>query len=87
MSGTVATTLRQRALPSLLAWANRITSFVPPPPAAEDSGKERIIVVQVHPNGKEPSFTLALGDAVRDSLKAAGAQVYTSGAVVAKRKL
>lgn len=83
MSGPVLSTLRRRAPPSLLAWANRITSFVPPPPAPE-GGKDRIIVVQVHPYGKEPSFTLALGDAVRDSLTAAGVQMFTSGAIVAK---
>lgn len=61
-----------------------MTSFVPPPPTPEGSKPDRIIVVQVHPYGKEPSFTLALGNAVRDSLKDAGVQVYTSGAVVAE---
>lgn len=29
-------------------------------------------MVQVHPNGKQPSFTLALGNAVRGSLEDAG---------------
>ena len=72
MSGPVVSTSRRRVLPSILTWGNRLTSFVPPPPAPEDGTKERVVVVQVHPYGKEPSFTLALGDAVRDSLKAAG---------------
>lgn len=72
MSGPVVSTSRRRALPSIMAWANRLTSFVPPPPAAEDDAKDRVVVVQVHPNGRGPSFTLALGEAVRDSLKAAG---------------
>lgn len=77
MSGPVVSTSRRRALPPLLAGAmralNRVTSFVPPPPADAAAGaKDRIVVVQVHPYGKEPSFTLALGGAVCDSLKAAG---------------
>lgn len=76
MSGNLVSMLRRRAPPSLLTWANGITSFVPPPPSPEGP-KERIIVLQVHPYGKEPSFTLALGDAVSDSLKTAGAQMST----------
>ncbi len=77
MSGPVVSTSRRRALPSIMAWANRLTSFVPPPPAAEDDAKDRVVVVQVHPNGRGPSFTLALGEAVRDSLKAAGVFAQT----------
>ncbi|CAM9368009.1 unnamed protein product [Pylaiella littoralis] len=77
MSGPVVSTSRQRALPPLFDGAlralNRVTSFVPPPPADCPAGvKDRIIVLQVHPYGKEPSFTSALGNAVCDSLKASG---------------
>lgn len=50
---------------------NRITTFVPPPPAT-NSAPERVLVVQVHPYGKRPSFTLALGKAVCQSLEASG---------------
>lgn len=80
MSGPAASVSRRQPLPSLLAGAmralNRVTSFVPPPPSDKDGVKEKIVVVQVHPNGKDPSFTLALGQAVRDSLKDAGAWAF-----------
>ncbi|CAM9428489.1 unnamed protein product [Ectocarpus sp. 6 AP-2014] len=79
MSGPAASVSRRQPLPSLLAGAmralNRVTSFVPPPPSDKDGVQEKIVVVQVHPNGKDPSFTLALGEAVRGSLKDAGHQV------------
>ncbi|CBJ32295.1 NAD(P)H dehydrogenase (quinone) [Ectocarpus siliculosus] len=79
MSGPAASVSRRQPLSSLLAGAmralNRVTSFVPPPPSGKDGVQEKIVVVQVHPNGKDPSFTLALGEAVRDSLKDAGHQV------------
>ncbi|CAM9973700.1 unnamed protein product [Discosporangium mesarthrocarpum] len=59
-----------------LAWAaralNRVTTFVPPPPSATVG---RVLVVQVHPYGKGPSFTGALGDAVCGSLRATGHEV------------
>lgn len=77
MSGPAASVSRRQPLLSLLAGAmralNRVTSFVPPPPSDKSGVQEKIVVVQVHPNGKDPSFTLALGEAVRDSLKDAGA--------------
>lgn len=52
---------------------NGVTSVVPPPPSV--GGGERVVVVQVHPNGKQPSFTLALGKAVCDSLEASGGKL------------
>ncbi|CAM9584380.1 unnamed protein product [Choristocarpus tenellus] len=59
-----------------MTWAfkslNRVTSFVPPPPS---STLDRVLVVQVHPYGKGPSFTSALGSAVCDSLETAGHEV------------
>lgn len=58
---------------------NRVTSFVPPPPADDSvAGKDRIVVVQVHPYGKEPSFTSALGNAVCESLTASGEGIGTA---------
>lgn len=50
---------------------NRMTSAVPPPPSVSQG--DRVLVVHVHPNGKAPSYTLALGNAVCDSLKSSGA--------------
>lgn len=75
MSGPAASTLhRARAWSPLLAEAaralNRFTSFVPPPPSV--SGSDRLLLVVVHPYGKQPSYTLALGNAVCDSLVASG---------------
>ena len=68
-------TLVRRAWPPIIAGAvralNRITTFVPPPPSAAGGGG-KVLVVSVHPNGKQPSFTLALATAVCDSLEAEG---------------
>lgn len=50
---------------------NRITTVVPPPPSASGV-RHRVLVISAHPNGKQPSFTLALANAVCDSLEAEG---------------
>lgn len=48
---------------------NQVTTVVVPPPTR---CAERVLVLHVHPYGKERSFTLALGKAVSDSLEASG---------------
>lgn len=50
---------------------NRITTVVPPPPSAAGI-HDRVLVISVHPYGKQPSFTMALAKAVCDSLEAEG---------------
>lgn len=51
---------------------NRVTTFVPLPPAT-NSAPEKVLVIQVHPYGNKPSFTLALGKALCESLEVSGA--------------
>lgn len=53
---------------------NRVTTFVPLPPAT-NSAPEKVLVIQVHPYGNKPSFTLALGKALCESLEVSGHQV------------
>lgn len=79
MSGPAASTFRRaKAWNPVVAGVtralNRVTSFVPPPPASSVSESDRVLLVVVHPYGKQPSYTLALGDAVCDSLVASGAR-------------
>lgn len=76
MSGPAARNLRRKPWHPLLARVvkslNGVTSFIPPPPSPVQEKSERVLVVKVHPYGREPSFTLALGQAVCDSLEASG---------------
>lgn len=75
MAEPAASALRRQPwnpiLAGIMRGLNRMTTTVPPPPSSSEGDK--ILVVQVHPSGKAPSYTLALGNAVCDSLKASGA--------------
>ena len=74
MAEPAASALRRQPwnpiLAGMMRGLNRMTTAIPPPPSASQA--DRILVVQVHPSGKAPSYTLALGNAVCDSLKASG---------------
>lgn len=91
MSGIVASTLIRREWHPLLAKAaralNRINSVVPPPPSAVPATPQRVVIIHVHPNGREPSFTLALGEAVCESLEAAGGSIVPDSAPKKPKRL